>query len=148
MSIMSVTGKNQELRRGGSTAVRVLVLAVTIFILAGCQKSGDDLVDRSVTILSDAIGVLEQHSEEPQNAIPAFRRFLEENEARIRTLERDSEKIAKHLSAEDRTRLKRRFLDAIEPLDARMRALSKAYSAHPEVLSELERVAQNLGAKP
>jgi hypothetical protein len=112
--------------------------------LMACQKKGEDLVDDSVAILADSITVLEQHKDKPQDAVEAFRSFLVHNEARLLTLEREADKIANKLTSEDRRKLKRRFLDAIEPLDARMRALGQVYSAHPDVLKELAKLADKL----
>ena len=57
--------------------------------LMACQKKGEDLVDDSVAILADAITVLEQHKEKPQDAVEAFRSFLAHNEEIFRILIQD-----------------------------------------------------------
>ncbi len=134
-------GRNRKFHR-----VLLALICLAGVSLSGCSRPGVDLVDESLILLEEAIVVLERHKANPVDAIAAFRRFVTRNESRVRALEEKAQAVLRRTTSKDRTMLRRRFLEGARLLEQRCSRLAGIYGEHPEVLQELERLANILTA--
>jgi len=123
--------------------ISILVLGA-VLLSASCKTQSAELADRSIALLEGGLIILERHRDKPETAPAMFREYMANNEVEVRALSKMAESIKAKGNDSEKTALRRRFLENLNPLNERLRAVAEFYRTTPDTLAELMRTTESL----
>ena len=127
-------------------------ITITLFglvaLVLGCKSPSVELADRCVAILVGGLTVLEQHQQEPEKAPAAFQAYMDANRAEIAELSEFAASMKARDGSPEQMATRRRFLENLKPLEARLAAIAEAYRANPAVLEAFAEIYGGNGVEP